>query len=97
MNRREGGENVEKVEGTKAPSGEMKGSEESTTKELRRQQDTRTSGGNDIESETERGLEDENDDRDQTTRATKMMRDPVPRTTEMMREPKRRLSNAAKT
>ena len=66
-------------------------------KGLGRQQDTRTSGGNDIENETERGLEDENNDRDQTMRATKMMRDPVPRMTETMREPKRRLSDAAKT
>ena len=50
-----------------------------------------------IENETERGLEDENDDRDQTTRAMKMMRDPFPRTTETTREPKRRLSDTAKT
>ena len=64
----------------------MKESEESTTKGSGRQQDTGTSGGNNIENETERGLEDENDDRDQTMRATKTMRDPVPRTTETTRE-----------
>ena len=76
----------------------MKGSEEATTtKGLGRQQDTRTSGGNDIENKTERGLEDENDDRDQMTRVMKMTRDLVPRTTETMREPKRRLSDAAKS
>ena len=59
--------------------------------------DTRTSGGNNIENEKERGLEDENDDRDQTTRATKTTRVLVLRTTETTREPKRRLSNTAKT
>ena len=62
-----------------------------------RQRDTRTSGGNNIKNKTERGLEDKNDDRDQTTRAMKMMRDLVPRTTETTREPKKRLSDAAKT
>ena len=55
---------MEKVEGTKSPIGETKGSKESTTEESERQQDTRTSGGNDIENETERGLEDETNDRD---------------------------------
>ena len=50
-----------------------------------------------IENETERGLEDENNDRDQTMRAMMTMRDPVLRTTETTREPKRRLSDAAKT
>ena len=63
-NHREGKENVEKVKGTKVPSGETKESEESTTEGLGRQQDTRTSGGNNIKNETKRGLEDENDDRD---------------------------------
>ena len=79
------------------PSGETKESEESTTEGSGRQQDTRTSGGNNIENKTERGLEDENADRDQTTRATKTMRDSVLRTTETTREPKKRLSDAAKT
>ena len=36
-NRREGKENIEKVEGTKVPSGETKESEESTTEGLGRQ------------------------------------------------------------
>ena len=97
MNHREGEENIDKVEGTKAPSGETKESKESTTEGLGRQRDTRTSGGNDIENKTERGLEDENDNRDRMMRATKTMRDLVPRTTETTREPKRRLSDAAKT
>ena len=75
----------------------MKESKESTTKGSGRQQDTGTSEGNNIKNETERGLEDENDDRDQTMRATKMIRDLVLRTTETMRELKRRLGDAAKT
>ena len=75
----------------------MKESEESTTKGSGRQQDTGTSEGNNIKNETERGLEDENDDRDQIMRATKMIRDLVLRTTETMRELKRRLGDAAKT
>ena len=81
------------------PSGETKESEESTTKGSGRQQDTGTSGGNNIENVTERGLEDENDNRDRMTRVTKTMRDkydegPGP---ENDRDNEGRLSDTAKT